>query len=140
MADAEPAAAESPPATFLGSSKVVPDNESQEETGKETKEETEEERTSNRITTMLRKSKDEGAKRRRRITYTCCIAGAFGFVFGAAVHRAPFYFAEYQGEAASHPLYFIGMAMIFGSFSILLLGVLPSDLCAIRVTSKDTNE
>ena len=63
------------------------------------------------LTAMLKKSKEEGRKRRRRITYTCCVVGTFGIVFGAAIHRAPFYY----GWSIMHPFVLSGVAILLGS-------------------------
>ena len=41
-----------------------------------------------------------------------------------------------ETEAAAHPLAFVGMAVIFLSFSCLLLGVLPSDVSAIKIANR----
>ena len=92
------------------------------------------ERRNSQISATLEKSKEEGKKRRRRITYTSITSGAFGFIVGALVCRAPFIF-DLTEDAETHPLFFIGFGIIFGSFSILLLGVLPSDRNAIRVAN-----
>ena len=89
----------------------------------------------NEISAMLKKSKAEGEKRRRRITTTCTVAGSSGTVIGLVIHRAPFFFIS-GIEASGHPAVFVGLAIMFGSFSVLLLGVLPSDVKAIRIAHR----
>ena len=104
------------------------------------------------VSAMLKRSKAEGEKRRRRITTTCFVVGSIGFVVGAAFIYIPRSFMSYledlpfgkkpdgtnytETEAAAHPLAFVGMAVIFLSFSCLLLGVLPSDVSAIKIANR----
>jgi hypothetical protein len=89
------------------------------------------------ISAMLEKSKKEGEKRRKRITRTCVVTGIFGACLGVLVHRLPFImYPELGLRALGEPPVFIGLGMIFVSASILLLGVLPTDLMAIKVANR----
>merc|ERR1719428_2366766 len=89
------------------------------------------------ISAMLEKSKKEGEKRRQRITTTCVVTGTIGAVVGAVVHRSPFWMYPEKGmRAAGEAPVFIGLGMIFASASILLLGVLLTDVKAIKVANR----
>merc|ERR1719460_1756027 len=81
------------------------------------------------ISAMLTKSKQEGKKRQMRITGTCFLLGTLGIVLGILVQN---YDRSETGEDLNG---FVGGALIFISFTVLLLGVLPSDLKAVRVAN-----
>jgi hypothetical protein len=65
---------------------------------------------------------------------------------GVAVHLFPRFFIEYieaiEGnsytdvEKNGHPMSFVGLGMIFTAYSILLLGVLPSDVSVIKIANR----
>ena len=83
------------------------------------------------VAAMLEESKREGEKRRMRITGTCLLVGVVGLVGGFFLHlQRP---SDVSG--LKHPNLYIGLAMMFSSLSILLLGILPSDVRAIRIAN-----
>jgi hypothetical protein len=80
---------------------------------------------------MLEKSKREGEKRRMRITGTCLLVGTIGLLVGAYVH----FQRPSTAKGMGHPNVYLGASMMYSSLAILLLGVLPSDVRAIRVAN-----
>merc|ERR1719163_1328739 len=71
--------------------------------------------------------KTEGKKRQRRITGTCFLLGTLGIVLGVVVQNL--------NKESSSSLQFIGGMITYLSFTLLLLGVLPTDKTAIRIAN-----
>jgi hypothetical protein len=83
------------------------------------------------ISEMLTKSKKEGKKRQMRITGTCFLVGFLGILLGIVVQNQKPSTAEGQGNLQR----LVGGMLVYLSSSVLLLGVLPSDVKAIRVAN-----
>jgi hypothetical protein len=90
---------------------------------------------SNEISAMLLKSKKEGEKRRRRISTTCTVVGTVGIVGGGTTFRAMFMIYGTM-VAARHLVSYIACGVMLCSVSIALLGVLPTDVTAIKVANR----
>jgi len=81
-----------------------------------------------KISAMLEKSKEEGQKQRMRITGTCLITGTVGAIVGGMIRLSSPATREGAGSANT----FIGVIVMYTSATILLLGVLPTDVFAIK--------
>jgi hypothetical protein len=90
------------------------------------------ERARRRVSAMLKQSKTEGARRRWRITGTCLACGSVGFVFYFISLVARRYIENPQ---VSLLLIFVQLCLRDLSMVVLLLGVLPSDVIAIRLVN-----